>query len=151
MANLPVVAHNVNVAVQQVMSLGVQAMTLNIFAQALGIMASGAALKVPLTEQTPSQAAVKELSHVYGVELTTKVLNENPGKDIATIAAAIDAEATSMMRQKYGDKVTEMALACALATFASPCMICSVLRSQSPQHHASSSANEYQPSVTLLK
>ena len=108
-----IVTMDANVVAQQVMSFAVQAMTLSIFAQALGVMSASASLKIPLTEQAPSESAKKELASVYGAALVAKVLNENPGADIAALAGAIDGEATAQMRLKYGDKIADIAISTA--------------------------------------
>ena len=101
---------NLNATVQVAATGMMYAMTLNVFASAIGMLAATAVIPagIPVTDK-----GIRDLRLTFGTDLVSLAI-KNVGKDdILILAKEVSELYTDRMRKKYGDFATTQALAAA--------------------------------------
>lgn len=96
----------------QVLTQGaVTAMTLNVFATALGliVVASGA-LEVPPAKLVAADPAINELRKAFGNSVVDRALADVPDAEAIKLAQRVEYYVHQDLRKKYGDWATERAI-----------------------------------------
>jgi hypothetical protein len=112
-----------------VMQAMVSALTVNIFAQAMGMLMAAAELGVAPLGQLPAEKGIEDLKKTYGADAVNEaILTVGPEADIVSLAYAVEGVVHDRLVDQYGEYIVNTAFeACGIMDYRCVLEVCKAM------------------------
>lgn len=110
----------------------VSALTVSIFAQAMGMLMAAAELGVAPLGQLPAEKGIEDLKKTYGADAVNEAIQTvGPGADIVSLAYAVEGVVHDRLTKQYGDYIVNTAFeACGIMDYRCVLEVCKAMSGQ---------------------